>query len=202
MTRTVLSGRGDGGKHLYFGVPRHGKVRSSSRLFGEGIDVLSDGKFVVAPPSRHAAGGRYLFEPVPPADIAPLPLDLLELLVDREMPGPTPAEQVAMVSGDKQPILVAALLRDAGLRISGAQEGRRNTTLNGEAYGIGSLVAMGYLTAEDVLFELVAAAVTAGLSGEEALLTACSGLTAGAEATIPGTGTVVEAVARRARGGR
>lgn len=57
---TVEGHTGGDGRHLFFALPSaktgignsHGKV-------GVGLDVRADGGYVVAPPSRHASGGRY-----------------------------------------------------------------------------------------------------------------------------------------------
>ncbi len=203
-TRRVISGRRDGGVHLYYSIPSEVKVSSKKRL-GTGIDVLSDGFFVVAPPSISMHGMRrpYLLDPSAPVAIAPFPRDLLELLVDRAPPGPTFAERVGVL-GDvvEQATLVAILFRDAVSRVALAPEGSRNTTLNGEAYGLGSLVAAGYLDAESVAFELVRAAGIAGLKGEASFATVLSGLGDGADATVPGAGAAVDALMHRARSAR
>ena len=48
-----------GGRHLYFRHPG-GKVRNSTDLY-PGLDVRGDGGYVVAPPSLHANGERYVW---------------------------------------------------------------------------------------------------------------------------------------------
>jgi putative DNA primase/helicase len=57
-TVTVITG--GGGRHLVFQYPPF-PVRkdTSGKVFGPGIDVLSDGCIVIAPPSVHASGNRY-----------------------------------------------------------------------------------------------------------------------------------------------
>jgi len=57
---TVIADTGGGGQHLYFTHPPF-RVRKDNhgKLLGPGIDVLTDGCIVVAPPSRHASGHRY-----------------------------------------------------------------------------------------------------------------------------------------------
>lgn len=54
-TRTVLSGRGDGGRHLYFLSP-DGPL--TSRELPAGIDLKTRGGYVVAPPSLHPDTGQ------------------------------------------------------------------------------------------------------------------------------------------------
>jgi putative DNA primase/helicase len=53
---------GGGGQHLYFRHPSF-KVRkdNAGKLLGAGVDVLSDGCIVVAPPSQHVSGKRYVW---------------------------------------------------------------------------------------------------------------------------------------------
>jgi hypothetical protein len=54
-TLTVLSGRGDGGRHLHYRRP-HGPL-SASRL-GAGIDVKTSAGYCVVPPSTHPDTGQ------------------------------------------------------------------------------------------------------------------------------------------------
>jgi putative DNA primase/helicase len=62
LPRTATSDTGGGGQHLLFAYPS-APIRkdSSGKLLGPGVDVLSDGVIVVAPPSRHATGQRYMW---------------------------------------------------------------------------------------------------------------------------------------------
>jgi P4 family phage/plasmid primase-like protien len=57
---TVTALTGGGGRHLIFKCPSFAvKKDTSGKRFGKGVDILSDGCIMVAPPSRHATGGRY-----------------------------------------------------------------------------------------------------------------------------------------------
>lgn len=58
-TVEVLTGRG---RHLYFDARGFGRVPSSVGRLGAGVDVRGSGGYVVAPPSRHESGRRYVFE--------------------------------------------------------------------------------------------------------------------------------------------
>jgi hypothetical protein len=85
FTRTVLSGRGDGGQHLYFLAP-DGPL--TSRQLPAGIDLKTRGGYVVAPPSLHPDTGR----PYVWADVrqpVPLPEWFADLIVRRQLPAPT-----------------------------------------------------------------------------------------------------------------
>lgn len=78
---TVEARTGGGGRHLYFAHPG-GTVANRVGL-APGIDLRADGGMVVMPPSLHASGQRYAWEPGHAPDdrpLAPLPPWLLVLL--------------------------------------------------------------------------------------------------------------------------
>jgi hypothetical protein len=58
---TVQATTGGGGRHLYFAHPG-GLVRNRAGL-AQGIDVRGDGGYIVAPPSVHPSGRRYVWVP-------------------------------------------------------------------------------------------------------------------------------------------
>jgi hypothetical protein len=77
-TRTSYSGRGDGGRHLWFLHP--GGKPSAARL-GDGLDLKTYAGYVVLPPSRHPdTGGLYRWAD-PTGDPAPVPDWLRRLLL-------------------------------------------------------------------------------------------------------------------------
>lgn len=60
LPTTVSSRTGGGGKHLVFKYPDFRvKKDSAGKILGAGVDILSDGAIMVAPPSRHESGKRY-----------------------------------------------------------------------------------------------------------------------------------------------
>lgn len=76
-TVTVRSGGSDGGKHFYFGFP-HGMAIASKKGKGAiapGLDLLSDGSYVAAPPTVHPdSGKRYAWQGDPyDTPLYPLP---------------------------------------------------------------------------------------------------------------------------------
>jgi hypothetical protein len=74
LPMTVECRTGGGGRHLYYAHPG-GLIRNKVGL-APGIDIRADGGYVVAPPSLHASGSRYVWvEGRTPesAGIAPLP---------------------------------------------------------------------------------------------------------------------------------
>jgi len=62
IPRDAVVRTGGGGEHLYFTYPDGEVVKSATELFGfKGIDVRADGGYVVAPPSLHQSGKRYVW---------------------------------------------------------------------------------------------------------------------------------------------
>jgi hypothetical protein len=59
---TVEVTTGGSGRHIYFRHPDGHHVENSNGSLGQGLDVRSEGGYVVAPPSIHQSGGRYEWE--------------------------------------------------------------------------------------------------------------------------------------------
>lgn len=59
---TLAVDTGGGGKHYYFEYPDD---RIQTQKIGDGLDLQSDGSYVVAPPSSHHSGGIYEWTPSP-----------------------------------------------------------------------------------------------------------------------------------------
>jgi hypothetical protein len=59
LPHTVVSLTGGGGRHFFF---TYAPVPSGSHALGPGVDLKSDGGYIVAPPSLHKSGRRYAFE--------------------------------------------------------------------------------------------------------------------------------------------
>lgn len=79
---TVLSGRGDGGHHIYFRKPA--ELRIAGKFPGyQGIDVRTKGNLVVAPGSIHPdTGGIYVMDELSPpiGEVQPAPDAMLAML--------------------------------------------------------------------------------------------------------------------------
>jgi len=146
-TLTTISGRGDGGKHLYFRRPA-GAV-TSTRL-PKGIDLKAAG-YCVVPPSLHPDTGR------PYQWIDADPVALPEWLRDVLRPAPVRLRSVTTSSGDGRH-LVEFVARQP--------EGNRNKALHWAAH---RAIENGLLDGIEV--DLIAAAVAAGESEGVAKLT-------------------------------
>lgn len=81
-TWTVITG--SGGFHLYYEAVEG--VRNSASLIGPGVDVRSDGGYVIAPPSRHVSGGSYEWSDNLSFRTMPTPEVLPEWLIKRLVP--------------------------------------------------------------------------------------------------------------------
>lgn len=165
---------GSGGWHLFF-ASRDREVRNSVNRVGPGIDVRGEGGYVIAPPSVHPCGGRYVWTRGGEAPEMP---EWLQRIVD-------PPRVEHPVATDPMPVSVAldrwaaAALRGEIDRVRHAVQGSRNHTLNRAAFALGQIAGAGVLDADDVESHLRHAAASIGLSEREAALTIRSGLSAG-----------------------
>jgi len=96
-TPTVLTG--GGGRHIYFRALEDAEIRNSAGALGPGLDVRGEGGYVIAPPSVHASGQSYRWEPgsrIDELELALLPSWVTDLLVSppirpaADQPGPWP----------------------------------------------------------------------------------------------------------------
>jgi hypothetical protein len=148
-TLTHLSGRGDGGKHLFYRRPQ-GRL-TGSRL-GNGIDLKTSSGYVVLPPSIHPATGKPYTRIDAP--IAAPPRWLIDLL-QPPMVLPYTSSRNGRTGGRYS-------LRCLISRINAAPEGQRNVTVFGamrDALRDGNLAEF-----QDDLF---AAGLALGLSHNE-----------------------------------
>lgn len=171
---------GSGGRHFYFGHPG-GVIRNDAgRRLGPGLDIRSDGGYVIAPPSSHTSGTKYRWEsrdrhlPNPP-----------DWLLDRlREPLRPPARPMPPIAEPSSPRRISAWARAALERelakVSTAKEGSRNSTLNRSAFSLGQIAGAGALDADEIERLLLDRATAIGLGEREARATIASGLSAGA----------------------
>jgi hypothetical protein len=108
---------GGGGVHVYLAVDQ--AIRNRAGL-APGIDLRGDGGFVVAPPSTHVSGRRYVWELGASPDDVPLasaPRWLLERLREGQSTGPSrpPDEWARLVRGP----IAAGSRNDSLARLAG-----------------------------------------------------------------------------------
>lgn len=76
LPRTLTAVSGGGGRHLIFGYPSDGSIGNRTNWL-KGVDVRSDGGYIIIAPASHISGGTYQWvEESSP--IAPMPLDVVE----------------------------------------------------------------------------------------------------------------------------
>lgn len=95
---TVTAVTGGGGWHLFYAGAGGQKFRAE---LGPGVDVKSNGGYIVAPPSKHKSGGAYVFDPQrDPTQMAPAPIPpVLEQLLTKPAPPPPPPPAVVATTG-------------------------------------------------------------------------------------------------------
>ncbi|MDP3427168.1 MAG: bifunctional DNA primase/polymerase, partial [Humidesulfovibrio sp.] len=123
-----------GGEHRHFILPKGLELKNSARALGAGLDIRTEGGYVIAPPTP---GYVWTSGQTPRADA---PAWLLALLTTPRQHKPAPAIQNASTT----PYGRKALEAEAS-KVALAPEGTRNQTFNSAAYCIGQLVAGGQI---------------------------------------------------------
>lgn len=172
-----------GGWHLFLALPEGVRIPNSAGRIAPGIDVRGHGGYVVAAPSVHPSGGRYVWRDAPPADHLPEPKDWIIEAIQRPPSAPRLVQAPAPVNFDGLGTAYGkAALRCELETLGTAVEGTRNHTLNAAAFAIGSLAVSGHLEMEAAVAELVRVAADIGLTEHEIRATIRSGLEAGTRA--------------------
>jgi hypothetical protein len=171
---TVLTGRGDGGLHIYCTPGGNKTITSGKHGLPNKIEVKGAGGYVVAPPSRHVSGGTYTYLTEITGTIhgkKPLAAWLAEL--DTE-PAPVVPIRPTMTmpsmpaSGDNVTKYRNAVIQSACDAITYAGEGGRWMALATEAVPKIARGIAGGLIAHDVgTYALEGAARQAGLEASE-----------------------------------
>jgi hypothetical protein len=165
---------GSGGWHLLYGPTGLGNRAG----LAAGLDWRGRGGLIVAPPSRHASGGRYTWTRPLTGVLPEVPAGLWRLLAPPAGPAiPPPA---GLAAGRAAAWAHGALRRERAAVAAARRGGRgrpgRNPTLNRASFRLGQLVAAGLLDPDAVTAELLAAAQACGLGEREARATIASGL--------------------------
>ena len=122
---TVEVFTGGGGRHLYFRYPIATTIGSRNG-WRSGIDIKSDGGYVIAPPSVHASGHLYEWRPghaLCEIEMADLPDWLLPLLPQKRA-DESPAANPSLATNGRAIILQRA--QQYAAKASAATEGNRN----------------------------------------------------------------------------
>lgn len=138
----------------------------------DGVDPRRGRQSQTIPPSTHVETRQPYRWVIAPWEVAPPPTPAW--LLAKLKPPPAPVYRPVESNEDGY----RRLMRAAS-RISVAQAGDRNGTLNKQAFGIGILIREGKLGAQEASDTLYSAALSAGLSHSEIKATLKSGLEAG-----------------------
>jgi N6-adenosine-specific RNA methylase IME4 len=159
-TRTVETPRG--GQHLHFrwndsAVP----LRNWQGKPAPGIDIRTDGGYLIVPPSHNAQGKEYAY--LHDGDALDAPVWLIEAILAKDETeqekAPPPRGKG---NGGNNAVYASAALEAEVAKVTVAAPGTRNATLNASAFSLGQLVAGGLLSETEVYDRLFAAAVTNG----------------------------------------
>lgn len=166
VPRTYTYQTRSGGLHLWFKHDAGG--RNSASLIAQDVDVRASGGYVVFWPS----------DGYPVVDSSPVAEWPQWLLDARKPPPPLIRTDVPRVvlEGDAARRYALGALRKAVERVATAGEGRRNDTLNAQAFSLGRFIESGELHASEIAIALAVAASHAGLTAREAERTLASAL--------------------------
>jgi hypothetical protein len=171
---------GGGGIQLIFSAEGRDVKASNALIKAPGIDVRSGDSYSIFPPSRHISGRCYqwvhgrAWGEVP---VRPLSEKLLGLLVVREAstaPELIPPPPEELLSTSELHPYVTAILHDSLEKLSKAQVGMRNSTLNFVGFSLFQLSGAGLLSATDVEAVLTTTALSIGLEADEIARTLAS----------------------------
>lgn len=127
----------NGGLHIYFKYVVGTRNRGA---LGAGVDIRSEGGYVLAAGSTMANGRSYKWD-TDTREIADAPAWLLDLLLPKSAPAHTQYSQSAATNNAYVDAAVDRELAD----LAGAPLGTRNNALNDAAFSIGTIVGAGAL---------------------------------------------------------
>ncbi len=127
----------NGGLHIYFKYVVGTRNRGA---LGAGVDIRSEGGYVLAAGSTMANGRSYKWE-TDTREIADAPAWLLDLLLPKSAPAHT---QYSLSAATNNAYVDAAVDRELA-DLAGAPMGSRNNALNDAAFSIGTIVGAGAL---------------------------------------------------------
>jgi hypothetical protein len=141
LPRTPTVRTGGGGRHFFFRWPEGQPVKNAVKLSGLPIDVRGEGGYVVAPPSMHRSGLRYLWE-VSPDEVKPAeaPSWLLDLVRTKRAPAQPCVWEVALRGGNdlhSAPGVAEGERHNRALELIGSHLGRGEDPVEVERLALG-----------------------------------------------------------------
>ena len=164
-TLTSITPRG--GRHLFFLWQPQFTIKSTQGVPGDGIDIRSNGGYVILPPSARADGSTYRWDPQAGNAPVPAPAWLVALVSQRkEFTG---RGKAARKSAKRDLAWAMAALEDECNKIAATPPGQRNAALNLGAYNVYQILYgnPGLLDEEMVRQRLFEAAEKCGLVADD-----------------------------------
>lgn len=174
LPKTATAQTGNGGRHYIFRY--RPDIRPSKNRLGPGIDIKTDGGYIVAAPSIIAAsdagpGGEYKWLLWPhKAGISTLPAWAVEKLMPRKVSVPKFKEN--RITGGSAERALESMAR----KLAASKQGERNNLLNWCAYHAMQMANEGKLSPSLAMHRITQAALSAGLPMPEVQATLQSGL--------------------------
>lgn len=165
---------GNGGRHLYLAyVPGLGQGKDK---LGAGVDIKTDGGYVVAPPSiispsAQGPGGPYRWVIPPTHGLPPLPRWAVERLMPKK-------RELPKFEALRPSEAAHRSLEGMAERLATSGQGSRNNLLNWAAYNAAQMIREGRISRATVESRLTHAGLAAGLNIKEVQGTIASGLNA------------------------
>jgi hypothetical protein len=167
VAATLTSITPRGGRHLFFLWQPQLTIKSTQGVPGDGIDIRSNGGYVILPPSIRADGSQYRWDPQAGTAPAPAPAWLVALVSPRKES--TGRGKAAHKNSKRDLAWATAALEDECNKIAATPPGQRNAALNLGAYNLFQIVYgnPGLLDEAMVRQRLFEAAEKCGLVGDD-----------------------------------
>ena len=180
LPETRISATPRGGEQYFFNWNKDFDIHNSASKISVGLDVRGAGGYVIMPPSVRADGVAYRWlNSLPPADAPQWLIDAATKARYLNQCGTPRATRQADRSlselrGEPDPNGVTPRIRAWAMgalkiacnRIVAAPAGKRNDTLNAEAFSLFQLVGAGYLDEQIVRARVIEAACSSGIDSD------------------------------------
>jgi hypothetical protein len=146
LPHTVRQNTGNGGEHIFFKCPKGITFKNQAGKLGPGLDIKTDGGYIVVEPSIHPNGRPYAFDVChhpEEVEIAEAPQWLLNLLTQKKPKKPSfvvDSYHCKRTSGLGRTVLASEVEK-----IKNAPIGEQEVTLNNASLNIGGLVKDGHI---------------------------------------------------------
>lgn len=186
---TTVATKTANGYHLYYSWSEGCDKLKNWASVVEGLDIRTEGGYVVMPPSVHPDTKEPYEWITSPDDgeLKPLPTWLLDFILEAKNQNnfkrleeiELQAKKSKFMNGDREKVYAKTAFEDEIRILRDARVGERNDQLNTSALKLGRLVGAGLLNQREVESELETVACSIGLVQSEIMATIRSGMDAG-----------------------